>query len=162
MVAQAVIEKIALPIHAMISSDELLPVLDDRLHSRFARERNNCVQMIRHKQTQAAMPDDSLVIKFHGGEHAIASGCVAQLVFARRYAVVGDKGPYRIKTLRSDCYRNRPKIGFNFSTVAFGHSLRSVTSAESSAECSGQLGSVGMRGITSISTFFAVSAFAFR
>jgi hypothetical protein len=53
MVAQAVIEKIALPLHAMFSGNELLPVLDGRLHSRFTREGNNRVQMIRHKQAQA-------------------------------------------------------------------------------------------------------------
>jgi len=80
MVAQAVLEKIALPIHAMFSRDELLPIPDGRLHSRFARERNNGVQMIRHKQTKAAMPDESLVVEFHGGEHGIASLCAAELV----------------------------------------------------------------------------------
>ena len=47
MVAQAVIEKIALPTHAMLSGDELFPVLDGVLHSRFARERNDRMQMIR-------------------------------------------------------------------------------------------------------------------
>jgi hypothetical protein len=63
-----VIEKIALPIHAMFSSDELLPVLDGPLHSRLARERYTGVQMIRHKQTKAAMPDESLAVEFHGGD----------------------------------------------------------------------------------------------
>jgi len=53
MVAQAVIEKIALPIDPVFSGDELLPVFDGRLHSRFAREGNNRMQMIRHQQTQA-------------------------------------------------------------------------------------------------------------
>ena len=93
MVAQAVLEKIALPIDAMFSRDELLPIPDGRLHSRFARERNNGVQMIRHKQTKAAMPDESLVVEFHGGEHGIASFCAAELVFAGRHAVDGDKKP---------------------------------------------------------------------
>src|SRR5215467_6663685 len=50
VIAQAVIEKIALPIHTMFSSDELFPVLHDRLHSRFTRERKNGMQMIRHEQ----------------------------------------------------------------------------------------------------------------
>ena len=59
-------------------------------------------------------------------------------------------------------YRNRPRIGFSFSTVAAGQSLRSVTSAESNAVCSGQFGSVGIRGIIYSKTFFAVSAFARR
>jgi hypothetical protein len=92
MVAQAVIEKIALPIHAMVSGDELLPVLNGRFHSRFARERNNGVQMIGHKQAQAAMPNEFLVLKFHSGEHGIASVCAAQLILAR-HAIDGDKEP---------------------------------------------------------------------
>ena len=85
------IDNIALPLPAMLSRDELLPVPDGRLHSRFARERNNGVQMIRHKQTQAAMPARSLVVEFHGGEQGIASFCAAELVLARRHAVDGDK-----------------------------------------------------------------------
>ena len=59
-------------------------------------------------------------------------------------------------------YRNRRKIGFNFFTVVAGQSLRSVTKAKSRAECSGQFGSIGTRGITSTSTLLAVSAFAIR
>ena len=81
MVAQAVIEKIALPVHAMMSSDELLPVLDSRLHSRFARERNNRMEMIRHKQAQVAMPDQFFMVEFHSGKHGGARVQAAQLVF---------------------------------------------------------------------------------
>ena len=77
----------------MLSRDEFLPVFDGRLHSRFARERNNRVQMIRHKHAQAAMPDGSLVVEFHGDEHGITSFCAAELVLARRHAVDGDKEP---------------------------------------------------------------------
>jgi hypothetical protein len=91
MVAQAVIEKIALPIHTVFSSDKLLPIPDGRLHSWFAWKRNDRVQMIRHKQAHTAMPDESLMIKFHRGQHGIASVCAAQLVLARRYAVNGIK-----------------------------------------------------------------------
>ncbi len=105
IIAQAVIEKIALPMNGMISGNELLPVLDGRLHSRFARERNNGVQMIRHKQTQAAMPDESLVVEFHGGEHGIASACAAELVFARRHAVDGDKEPTSLGHPLRNCVR---------------------------------------------------------
>src|SRR5438552_16933067 len=68
---------------------------------------------------------------------------------------------FRVTSRESD-YRNRRKIGFSFSTVVAGQSLRSVTKAESRAECSGQFGSIGMRGIRSTSTFLAVSAFAIR
>jgi len=59
-------------------------------------------------------------------------------------------------------YKKRPTIGFNFATVAAGQRLRSVTKAASSAECSGQFGSAGRRGIIWTITFFAVSAFAIK
>src|SRR5882724_3173853 len=102
MVAQAVIAKIALPIHAMFSGDELFPVLDGCCHSRFARECHDRVEMIRHKQAEAAMPEESLVVEPHRSEHGIANGRArhsvraglrTQLVFARRHAVNGDKEP---------------------------------------------------------------------
>jgi hypothetical protein len=91
MVAQAVIEKIALPLLAMLSRDELLSVPDGRLHSRFARKRNNRLQTIGHKHAQAAMPARLLVVEFHSDEQGIASFCAAELVLARRHAVDGDK-----------------------------------------------------------------------
>ena len=59
-------------------------------------------------------------------------------------------------------YKNRPKIGFSRSRVAGGQSFRSVIKAESKAVCSGQLGSTGIRGITSARTRLAVSAFAVK
>jgi hypothetical protein len=93
MVAQAMIEKIALPIQAMFSSDEFLPVPDDCLHPRFTRERNNCMQMIRHKQAQPTMPEQSLMVKFHCCKHGIAGVVPTQLVFAPRHAVDRDKEP---------------------------------------------------------------------
>ena len=83
MIPQAVIEKIALPIHAMFSGNELLPVLDGRLHSRFTWEGNDRMQMIRHQQTQAAVPDESLVIELHGGEHSVAGIRSAQFDYCR-------------------------------------------------------------------------------
>ena len=107
MVAQAVIEKIALPIHAMLSGDELFPVLESPFHSRFARERNDRMQMIRHQQAQPAMPDESLVVEFHRGEHGIGSVCATQLVFARRQAVNGDKEPTALGYPLRNCVRQR-------------------------------------------------------
>ena len=71
VIAQPVIEKIALPVHAVLSGDELLPVLHRRFHPGVTRERNNCMQMIRHKQAQPAMPDASLVVEFRGREHGV-------------------------------------------------------------------------------------------
>ena len=105
MVAQAVVEEIALPTHAVFCGNELLPVLDDCCHSRFARERNHRMQMIRHKQTQAAMPDESLVIEFHGSEHSIAGVRTAQLVFARRDAIDGNKEPTALGYPLRNCVR---------------------------------------------------------
>ena len=93
MIAQPVVEEIALPIDTMFSGDELFPIRDGYCHSRFARERHDRVQMIRHKQAQAVMPDESLVVEPHRGEHGIANVCAAQLVFARRHAVNRDKEP---------------------------------------------------------------------
>ena len=57
---------------------------------------------------------------------------------------------------------NRLKIGPSFSMVALGHSFRSVIRAASRAECSGQAGSAGIRGMASTRTFLAVSALAVR
>ena len=54
----------------------------------------------------------------------------------------------------------RAKIGPSFLIVDFGHNFRSVTSAVSNAECSGQFGSLGIRGMTSAMTLRAVSEFA--
>ena len=63
---------------------------------------------------------------------------------------------------RSYSATKRAKIGFSFCVVASGHNFRSVTNAVSNAECSGQFGSLGIRGMTSAMTLRAVSAFASR
>ncbi len=46
MVAQAMIEEVALPIHAVFSRHILLPFFNHGLHSRLAREGEDGVQMI--------------------------------------------------------------------------------------------------------------------
>ena len=58
--------------------------------------------------------------------------------------------------------RNRSKIGFSFSMVVWGQSLRSVINAVFRAKCSCQFGSVGICGIARRITFLAVSAFAIK
>ena len=93
MVTQAMIEKISLPTNPVLSGDEFLPVRDDFLHSRLAREGNDCMQVVRHKQAQAAMPEQFLMVEFHGSEHSIARTGPAQLIFARRHAVHSDEKP---------------------------------------------------------------------
>jgi hypothetical protein len=105
MIAQAVIEKIALPIHTMFSSDELLPILHRRFHSWFTRKRNDRVRMIWHKQAQPTMPDESLVVEFHGGEHGIASVCAAQLVFTSWNTVDRDERPTAVGYPLWNCVR---------------------------------------------------------
>ncbi len=77
MVTEAVIEEIALPLHTVLSRDELLPVLHGRCHSEVTRKRDDRMQMIRHKHAQPAMPDASLVVEFHGREHGVAGVCAA-------------------------------------------------------------------------------------
>ena len=47
MVTEAVIEEIALPLHTVLSRDELLPVLHGRCHSEVTRKRDDRMQMIR-------------------------------------------------------------------------------------------------------------------
>ena len=103
MIAQAVIEEITLPIHALFSGDILLPVLDRCLHSRFARKGEDGVQMIRHEQAQATMPDEFVVIEFHRGEHCIAGARVAQLVIARGHAVDRDEKPTPLRHPLRNC-----------------------------------------------------------
>src|SRR5882724_8581843 len=114
MVTQAVIKKIALPIDAMFSGNEFLPVLDRCCHSRFPRERDESMQMIRHKQAQAAMPDESLVIKPHRSQHSLANGRArhsvraerqTQLVFTRRHTVDRDKEPTALGHPLWNCVR---------------------------------------------------------
>jgi hypothetical protein len=50
-------------------------------HSRLARQGKDGVQVIRHEQTKAAMPEELLVIVFHRSQHAIADVGATQLVF---------------------------------------------------------------------------------
>jgi hypothetical protein len=104
-------KKIALPIDTVFCSDKLLPVLERRLHSAFARKRNNRVQMIRQKQAHTAMPKESLTIKFDRGQHSIASVCSAQLVLARQDAVNGDKEPTALGYPLRGCVRQFLRTG---------------------------------------------------
>jgi len=77
MVAESMIEEVTLPVHAAFSCHIFFPVLDRRAHSRLARERKDGVQMIRHEQTEAAMPNVLLVIILHCRQYGIAGVGVA-------------------------------------------------------------------------------------
>jgi hypothetical protein len=61
--------------------------------SRLARQGQDGVQVIRHEQTKAAMPEELLVIVFHRCQHAIADVCAAQLVFRPGHTIDGDEKP---------------------------------------------------------------------
>src|SRR5437868_15481687 len=61
--------------------------------------------MIRHQRAHAAMPYASRVIKFHGTEHGVASVCAAQLVFAPRRTVDGNKEPTALGHPLRNCVR---------------------------------------------------------
>src|SRR5437764_5117988 len=51
------------------------------------------------------MPDESLVIEFHSGEHGIASVCATQLVFVSRHAVDSYKEPTGLDHPLWNCMR---------------------------------------------------------
>lgn len=51
------IHEVALPFYSQLPCHEFLPIPDRPLHSRLARKRHDRMQMIRHQQTEAAMPD---------------------------------------------------------------------------------------------------------
>jgi hypothetical protein len=105
MVAQAMIEEVALPIHAVFSGYIFLPVFDHRGHSRLARQGQDGVQVIRHKQTKAAMPEELLVIVFHRCQHAIADVGAAQLVFTPGHTIDGDEKPTTLGDQLRNCVR---------------------------------------------------------
>ena len=105
MIPQAVIEKIALPLHAMFSRNELLPIVDGRLHSWFTWDGNDRVQMIRHQQTQTTVPDEPLVIELHGGEHSVPGIGSVQLILAAGDAVDSDKEPTAVGHPLRNCVR---------------------------------------------------------
>ena len=62
IIAKPVIKEVALPGHTVFGGHELFPILHHRCHAWLAREREDGVQMIRHEQAQAAMPDEFVVI----------------------------------------------------------------------------------------------------
>ena len=83
MVAQSVVKKIPLPFNGPFDGHKLFPVVNQRFHARFPRKRDDRVQMIRHEQTEPAMPDQPFVVVRHGGEDTVANASLTKLVFAR-------------------------------------------------------------------------------
>ncbi len=105
MVVQAMIEEVALPIHAVFPGYIFLPVFDHRGHSGLARQGQDGVQVIRHEQTKAAMPEELLVIVFHSCQHAIADVGAAQLVFTPGHTIDGDEKPTALGDPLRNCVR---------------------------------------------------------
>jgi hypothetical protein len=93
MIAQAMIEKVTLPFHAVFARHILLPVLNRCPHPGRRWERQDRMQVVGHQQTQPAMPDEVLVIVAHGIQHGIASAGSGQLISPLRHAMDGDEEP---------------------------------------------------------------------
>ena len=87
------VKKIALPFHAVMRRHEMLPIFHRSFHSRRARKRDDGVQVVRHEQTQAAIPDKFFVIVTHGGQNRVAGFRIAKLIPSRRLAFDGDEKP---------------------------------------------------------------------
>ena len=77
VVTQPMIKKVTLPFHTEFDCHEFFPVCNRGLHSRFAWESDYGVQMIRHQQTEAAMPDEFFMVMCYRGKNAVADVCLA-------------------------------------------------------------------------------------
>lgn len=62
IVAQAVIEKIALPVDYVVFGVESLPVADDAGHRCISREGEDGVQVVGHEEEQGGVPAVVLVV----------------------------------------------------------------------------------------------------
>ena len=105
MITQAVVKKVTLPIHVVLTRYKPLPVFHRRFHSRIARKCQDSVPMVRHEQRQAAMPNQLVVVVFDGGEHRVARVRAAQLVLPRRHAFDRDEEPTPIGDPLRNCMR---------------------------------------------------------
>jgi hypothetical protein len=91
MITQPVIEKISLPFHPKLECCEFLPVGDQGLHARFAWKSDDGMQMVGHEQTDAAMPEQLLMVIRHGCENVVANTSLAKLISARWQTFDGDE-----------------------------------------------------------------------
>src|ERR1700756_906589 len=103
MVAEAMIEEIPLPIHAVFRGHKLLTVFNHCCHSRLAGKRKDGVQMIRHEQAQPAMARALLVVVLHCCQHSIADVGAAQLVLPSWHTVNGDEKPTAVGDPLRNC-----------------------------------------------------------
>jgi len=129
-VAQAMVEEIPLLLNAMFYGRKFFPVSDGCCHARFARKSDDGVQMIRHQQTQPAMPDEFFVIMCHRRQYPFANTSLAKLVSAGGNAFDGDEKPTAVQNplwhgvgnlfangqihamgLASQREREKPKVG---------------------------------------------------
>jgi len=91
------VEEISLPLNAMFYGREFFPVSDGHCHARFTRKSDDAVQMIRHQQTQPAMPDEFFMIMCHRRQYPFANTSLAKLVSAGRNAFDGDEKPTAVR-----------------------------------------------------------------
>jgi hypothetical protein len=102
-----VVKEVPLPINVAISSHKLLSIVKALLHARFTRKNNDGMQVVGHKQTKLAMPNQFRVVVSHSSQYGIASSCEAKLVFAfwktlycdEEWTAVGDPRGYRVRQL---------------------------------------------------------------
>jgi hypothetical protein len=91
------VEEIPLPLNAMLYGREFFPVANGQCHTRFTRKGDDPVQMIRHQQTQPAMPNSFFVIMSHCRQYPLANASLAKLVSARWNALDSDEKPTAVR-----------------------------------------------------------------
>ena len=91
MIAQAVVEEIALPRDTLCACQKFLPVRDDGFQTGFERKSDEGVQMIRHEQQQPAIPDQALMIPGCCGKYGVTDVRAAKMVLVARLAIDGDE-----------------------------------------------------------------------
>ena len=105
MVAQTMIEEVALPIDTVFSSYILLPVLNHCRHSRLAGECEDGVQVVRHEQAKPAMPRELLVIISYRRQDRIADIRAAQLILVVGHTIDRDEKPTAFSDPLWNCVR---------------------------------------------------------
>jgi hypothetical protein len=93
VIAQSVVNKIALPVHFEFSGRKPFSVLYYCRHFIIARKRKNCVHVIRHQKSQTTMPDQFVVVVCKRADQSVAHFRTAQVILSRWHAFDSDKKP---------------------------------------------------------------------
>src|SRR5258708_15252954 len=89
---QTMSEEAVLPCRAQLGGYELFPALDGGLNASWWKG-DDPVQMVGHQQTQAAVPNELVMIVSQRGKNDVADADAAELVRSLGYALDGDKEP---------------------------------------------------------------------